>query len=80
MGETVTPMRPETGSLPDLAARIKTYHAGVTEHDFATVLDRRIKNMERIERERATGKVIEAPKVEVKPPLPRLADRRYRRL
>jgi Protein of unknown function (DUF3102) len=27
-----TPMRPETGSLDDLASRIKTYHAAVLEH------------------------------------------------
>ena len=53
--------------------------AVVTEHDFATLLDQRIANMERI----ANGKVIEAkpaPQTEVKPPMPRVADRRFRRI
>jgi hypothetical protein len=31
MVDTATPMRPETGSLDDLAQRIKTYHQGVLE-------------------------------------------------
>ena len=54
--------------------------AQVTENDLATLLDRRIKRLQEIE----AGKLIEAKPqptpVEVKPPMPRLADRRYRRL
>jgi hypothetical protein len=49
----------------------------VSEQDFATVLDRRLK---RIEEMRA--KVIEAKpaQIEAKPPMPRIADKRYRRI
>ena len=49
----------------------------VTEHDFATILEKRIQNYERVK----NGGLIEANRepVEVKPPLPRIADRRYRR-
>ena len=51
--------------------------AVVSEQDFATVLDRRLK---RIEEMRA--KVIEAKpaQIEAKPPMPRIADKRYRRM
>ena len=51
--------------------------AVVSEQDFATVLDRRLK---RIEEMRA--KVIEAKpaQIEAKPPMPRIADKRYRRI
>jgi anti-sigma-K factor RskA len=46
------------------------------DNDFATLLDRRLKRIKEMK-----AKVIErAPQVEVKPALPRLADRRYRRL
>jgi hypothetical protein len=54
--------------------------AQVTENDLATLLDRRIKRLQEME----AGRLIEArpqpTAVEVKPPMPRLADRRYRRL
>jgi hypothetical protein len=53
--------------LPKLAVT-----AMVTEQDFATLLDQRIKRMEQMERKPQT--------IDVKPPLPRLADRRYRRI
>jgi hypothetical protein len=52
--------------------------AQVSENDLATLLDRRLKRIEQMEM-----KVIEAkpqPQMEVKPPMPRLADRRYRRM
>jgi hypothetical protein len=55
--------------------------AVVTEHDFATLLDQRIANMQRINN--GNGGVIEAkptPMIETKPPMPRVADRRFRRL
>jgi len=48
--------------------------ATVSEHDFATLLDRRLKRIEEMK-----AKAIEAPQVEVKPALPGLSDRRYRR-
>jgi hypothetical protein len=51
--------------------------AVVTEQDFATLLEQRIKNMERVNN--GNARTIEAPPVETKPPLPRLADRRFRR-
>jgi len=50
----------------------------VTENSFAEILERRIRRFAEME----NAKVIEKPppKVEVKPPLPRLSDRRFRRL
>ena len=49
--------------------------ATVSEHDFATLLDRRLKRIEEM-----NAKEIEAtPQVEVKPALPGVSDRRYRR-
>ena len=59
--------------------------AQISESDFAAVLDRRIAHYQALER--ANGnKQIEAKaepaepiEVEVKPPMPRIADRRYRR-
>jgi hypothetical protein len=51
--------------------------AQITEQDFATLLDRRL---ERIKQLKATAVIdAEPPQVETKQPLPRLADRRYRR-
>jgi hypothetical protein len=50
--------------------------AMVTEQDFATLLDQRIKRMEQMERSEAQPQTIEAKP----PPLPRLADRRFRRV
>lgn len=52
--------------------------AQVNEQNFAEVLERRLRNMERVNNSNA--RIIEAPPVETKPPMPRLADRRYRRL
>src|SRR5262249_14663981 len=51
--------------------------AVVTEHDFATLLDQRIANMQRINN--GNGGMIEAkpvPQIEMKPPMPKVADRR----
>jgi hypothetical protein len=53
--------------------------AVVSEQDFATVLDRRLKRIE----EMKSAKVIDgekAPQIEAKPAMPRLMDRRYRRM
>ena len=49
--------------------------AQVTENDLATLLDRRLKRI-------AEAKLIEhhQPAVEVKPPLPRVPGRRFRRI
>ena len=52
--------------------------AVVSEQDFATVLDRRLKRIEEMK-----AKVIEAKpaQIEAKPnPMPRIADKRYRRM
>jgi hypothetical protein len=57
--------------------------AQITEQDFAVLLDRRLENMRRLEQAPANGKAIEAvpsPAVEVKPQMPRVADRRFRRI
>jgi hypothetical protein len=56
--------------LPKLAVT-----ALVNDQDFATLLDQRIKRMEQMERIEAKPQAID-----VKPPLPRLVDRRYRRM
>ena len=55
--------------------------AQITEQDFATLLDRRLKRLEEMKLIEANGaKVIDAkPQVEVKPPLARTPDRRFRR-
>jgi hypothetical protein len=54
--------------------------AMVSEQSFAEVLERRLKKLRDMEQ---NGKAIEAPKpqpdIEIKPPMPRVADRRYRR-
>ena len=54
--------------------------AQVTEHDFAVLLDRRLENLKRLEQNQGVIEAAPTPPVEVKPPMPRLADRRYRRL
>lgn len=54
--------------------------AMVSEQSFAEVLERRLRKLRDMEQ---NGKAIEAPKpapdIEIKPPMPRVADRRYRR-
>jgi hypothetical protein len=51
--------------------------AMVTENDIATLLDRRIKRMEAMNGKPQT---IANQAIETKSPLPRLADRRFRRM
>jgi hypothetical protein len=73
-------MRAAIAALPFEAPKLAVT-AIVTEHDFATLLDQRIKNMERINN--GNGGVIEAkpvPQVEARPQMPRVADRRFRRI
>ena len=55
--------------------------AQITEQDFATLLDRRLKRLEEIKLVEANGaKAIDAkPQVETKPPPARTTDRRFRR-
>jgi hypothetical protein len=53
--------------------------AVVNEQNFAELLDRRLQRMAQINNE----KIIEGtnkPEIDVKPPMPRVADRRYRRM
>ena len=70
-----TRMRAAMSCLPHEHPKLGiTYQA--SESDFATLLDARIKRLQ-------AAKLIEhqpQPAVEVKPPLPRIADRRYRRI
>jgi hypothetical protein len=72
-----TRIRCAVAALPHEVPRLQVT-AQIQDNDLAKLLDERIKRME----ERA--KVIEArpepPQVEVKPPMPRLADRRFRRM
>jgi hypothetical protein len=69
-------MRAAIAALPHEAPRLAVV-AQVSERDFATLLDNRLKRIEQM-------KLIEArptPEVEVKPPLPRVPfDKRYRRI
>jgi hypothetical protein len=55
--------------------------AQVNEQSFAELLDRRLK---RITEAKSNGKIIDGPKpepdIEIKPPMPRVSDRRYRRM
>ena len=72
-----TRIRCAVAALPHEVPRLQVT-AQITENDFATILERRIQNYERTK----NGGLIEANRepVEVKSPLPRIADRRYRRL
>jgi hypothetical protein len=73
-----TRIRCAVAALPHEFPRLQVT-AQVTENDFATLLEARIKNYERIQ----NGTVIEAksvPQIEAKPVKPHVADRRYRRI
>jgi hypothetical protein len=77
----VTRMRAAVAALPMEHPRLAVT-AQITERDFAVLLDERLENLKRLEQDQADGKLIEAAtnqQVEVKPPMPRLTDRRYRR-
>jgi hypothetical protein len=68
-------LRAAIAALPHEVRRLSLV-AQVNEQDFATLLDQRIKRMEQMERIEAVPQTIEAKP----PPLPRLADRRFRRV
>jgi hypothetical protein len=73
----VTRMRAAIAALPFESPKLAVT-AMVSEQDFATLLDQRLKRMEAMRAD-----AIEArpqPQVEVKPPMSRVADRRYRSL
>jgi hypothetical protein len=69
-----TRMRAAIAALPHEVPKLAVT-AVVADNDVATLLDRRLKRIEEMK-----AKAIEAtPQVEIKPALPGLADRRYRR-
>lgn len=67
-----TRIRCAVAALPHEFPRLQVT-AQVTDQDFATLLDQRIKNMERVNKGLIEAKP--APPVEVKPPMPRLPRR-----
>src|SRR5262249_9254341 len=70
-----TRMRAAIAALPFEVPKLAVT-AVVSEQDFATLLDRRLKRIEETK-----ARAIEAtPPLEVKPALPGLSDRRYRRI
>jgi len=69
-------IRAMVAALPHEVPRLAVTYAATDGQDFATLLDSRLKRIEQM-------KLIEqqpTPPVEVKAPLPRLADKRYRRI
>jgi hypothetical protein len=71
----VTRMRAAIAALPFESPKLAVT-AMVSEQDFATLLDQRLKRIE----EMRAKEIEETPQVEAKSALPQLADRRYRRL
>jgi len=74
-------MRAAIAALPFESPRLMVT-AQVNEQSFAEVLERRLKRIEQIKNGKVINgeKVIEAPAIEAKPILPRLNDRRFRRM
>jgi hypothetical protein len=70
----VTRMRAAIAALPFESPKLAVT-AMVSEQDLATLLDQRLKRIEAMKTVEAR-----AQPVEVKPPMPRLVDRSYRRL
>jgi hypothetical protein len=68
-----TRMRAAIAALPFEVPKLAVT-AVVSEQDFATLLDQRLKRMEAMRADEA-----KAQPVEMKPPVSRIADRRYRR-
>jgi hypothetical protein len=78
-----TRMRAAMACLPHEVPKLAVT-AQITEQDFATLLDRRLKRLEEMKLLEANGaKMIDQceakPQVETKPPLARTPDRRFRR-
>jgi hypothetical protein len=71
-------MRAAIAALPFEAPKLAVT-AIVSDQDFATLLDRRLKRLAEIDNGNAEVVDNREP-VEAKPPMPRLADRRYRRV
>jgi len=72
-----TRMRAAIAALPFESPKLAVT-AVVSEQDFATVLDRRLK---RIEEMKANAIEATPVQIEAKPnPMPRIADKRYRRM
>jgi hypothetical protein len=73
-------MRAAIAALPHETPRLMV-SAQVNEHDFATLLDQRIKRFEEMKLiEQQPTPTANGAAVEVKPPLPRVGDRRFRRI
>jgi len=74
-----TRIRCAVAALPHEFPRLQVT-AQTQDNDLATLLDQRLKRL--AELENGNGKVIDGPtpQVEVKAPMPRLANRRFRRM
>src|SRR5260221_186539 len=70
-------MRAAIAALPHEVPRLMVT-AQVNEQSFAELLDRRLKRMAQINNQKTMNG--NPHEIEVKPPMPRLADRRYRRM
>ena len=70
-------MRAAIAALPHEAPKLAVT-ALVSDQSFAELLERRLKHLAAVEN--GNGKIIERQPVETTKPIPRLADRRYRRL
>jgi hypothetical protein len=72
-----TRMRAAIAALPFESPKLAVT-AQVSEQDFATLLDQRLERLKQMENGR-TKSIETTPPVEVKPPPPRIPDRRFRR-
>ena len=73
-----TRMRAAMAALPFETPKLMAV-AQITEQSFAEILERRIQNYQRLQNGIIEAKPLASP-VEVKPPMPRVADRRFRRI